>query len=82
MEATEGERDARGATIAGVQCHSLRLPGFASGVEVIFGREGERLSLRQDVITRGSPYVAGTLLAARRAASLTGLVRGLDTLLF
>lgn len=82
VEATEGERDARGATVAGVQCHSLRLPGYASGVEVIFGREGERLSLRHDAIALGSPYVAGTLLAARRAASLTGLVRGLDTLLF
>ena len=27
------------------------------------------------------PYVAGTLLAARRAPAVTGLIRGLDTLL-
>jgi 4-hydroxy-tetrahydrodipicolinate reductase len=79
---TEGARDARGATIAGVQTHSLRLPGFASGVEVIFGMEGERLSIRHDAITHGAPYVAGSLLAARRVPSLNGLVRGLDTLLF
>lgn len=82
VEETEGARDARGATIAGVQTHSLRLPGFASGVEVIFGMEGERLSLRHEAISHGAPYVAGTLLAARRAPELSGLVRGLDTLLF
>ena len=28
------------------------------------------------------PYVSGTLLAARRVMEITGLVRGLDTLLF
>jgi 4-hydroxy-tetrahydrodipicolinate reductase len=28
------------------------------------------------------PYVAGTLLAARRVVGVKGLIRGLDTLLF
>lgn len=79
---TQGERAARGAEIEGVPVHSLRLPGFANAVEAIFGMTGERLSLRHEAIEHGAPYVAGSLLAARRARDVTGLVRGLDTLLF
>ncbi len=79
---THGARDARGATVDGVQCHSIRLPGFASAVEVVFGHGLERLSLRHETIAAGEPFVAGTLLAARRVVESTGLIRGLDTLLF
>ena len=84
---THGERAARGATVSGVQCHSIRLPGFASSVEVIFGTGAERLSLRHECITHGEPFVTGSLLAARRLAlpgdeRVVGVVRGLDTLLF
>lgn len=73
---------ARGADVDGVQCHSLRLPGFLSSVEVIFGLEGERLSLRHEAISQGQPFVAGSLLAARKVGTISGVVRGLDALLF
>lgn len=79
---TLGEPAARGAAIDGVPVHSLRLPGFANAVEAIFGITGERLSLRHEAIEHGTPYVAGSLLAARKAPAITGLVRGLDTLMF
>jgi 4-hydroxy-tetrahydrodipicolinate reductase len=79
---THGEVAARGATVDGVQCHSLRLPGFASVVEVIFGQGAERLSIRQETIAAGEPFVTGTLLAASRVSEMVGVVRGLDALLF
>ena len=73
--------EARGATIAGTQVHSLRLPSFAVSTEVIFALPDERLVIRHDAGGSATPYVAGTLMAVRAARQRTGLVRGLDTLL-
>jgi 4-hydroxy-tetrahydrodipicolinate reductase len=81
IEATVGPREARGATVAGSQVHSVRLPGYVSSVEVIFGLPGQRLSLRHDSVDGAAPYVAGALVAVRAVRSLRGLVRGLDRLL-
>jgi 4-hydroxy-tetrahydrodipicolinate reductase len=74
--------EARGADIAGTRVHSVRLAGFASACEVIFGMPGERLSLRHDCAESAEPFVFGTLFAARRVVTHPGLHRGLDTLLF
>jgi 4-hydroxy-tetrahydrodipicolinate reductase len=76
-----GPPEARGATVAGTQVHSLRLPGFVVSTEVVFGLPDERLSIRHDAGGSAAPYVAGTLLAARALAGRTGLTRGLDSLL-
>jgi 4-hydroxy-tetrahydrodipicolinate reductase len=76
-----GLRDARGATVAGTQVHSLRLPSFVVSTEVVFAGRGERLSLRQDAADTPAPYVAGTLLAVRATVGRVGLTRGLDRLL-
>ena len=76
-----GAREARGATVAGTQVHSLRLPSFVVSTEVVFAAEGERLSIRHDAGETPAPYVAGTLLAIRAVQSHVGLVRGLDRLL-
>ena len=78
---TVGDVAARGATVGGMQVHSMRLPGFVSSIEVVFGSAGERLSLRHDSIDASAPYVAGTLLAIRRVGGWKGLLRGLDRLL-
>jgi 4-hydroxy-tetrahydrodipicolinate reductase len=77
-----GPPEARGAAIAGVPVHSMRLPGSNAAVEVVFGAPGERLTIRHE--EQGDPaiFVAGTLLAARSVQSFSGLVRGLDSLLF
>jgi 4-hydroxy-tetrahydrodipicolinate reductase len=80
-EAVSGPPEARGATIAGAQVHSLRLPSFVVSTEVIFGLPDERLSIRHDAGGSAAPYVAGTLLAARAVTGRVGLTRGLDTLL-
>ena len=81
VDETLGGRDARGATIAGTQVHSLRLPSFTVSTEAVFAAEGERLSIRQDAGESAAPYVAGTLLAIRAVTDRVGLTRGLDQLL-
>jgi len=76
-----GPDGARGATIAGVQVHSLRLPSFVVSTEIVFAAPGERLSVRHDADQTPAPYVAGTLLAIRSVPGRVGLTRGLDRLL-
>ena len=76
-----GPREARGATIAGTQVHSLRLPSFTLSTEIVFAAQGERLSIRHDAGESAAPYVAGTLLAIRAVPGRVGLLRGLDRLL-
>ena len=78
---TAGYPQARGATIAGTQVHSLRLPSFTVSTEVVFALPDERLVIRHDAGASATPYVAGTLMAIRAVSTLRGLVRGLDTLL-
>jgi 4-hydroxy-tetrahydrodipicolinate reductase len=77
---TKGLRDARGATLNGSQLHSIRVPGYYSAVQAVFGATGERLELRHES-TSYAPYVAGTLLAARKVSGFTGLRRGMSELL-
>jgi 4-hydroxy-tetrahydrodipicolinate reductase len=76
-----GAREARGATIGGTQVHSVRLPSFVVSTEIVFGADGERLSLRHDAGETPAPYVVGTLLAIRGVPGRVGLTRGLDQLL-
>ena len=49
--------------------HSVRLPGLVAHQEVIFGGEGQTLSLRHDSIARES-FMPGVLLAVRRVGDL------------
>ena len=49
--------------------HSVRLPGLVAHQEVIFGGEGQTLSLRHDSIARES-FMPGVLLAVRRVRDL------------
>jgi 4-hydroxy-tetrahydrodipicolinate reductase len=49
--------------------HSVRLPGLVAHQEVIFGGEGQTLSIRHDSIARES-FMPGVLLAVRRVRDL------------
>jgi 4-hydroxy-tetrahydrodipicolinate reductase len=69
-----------GKTDGGIRIHSVRLPGFVASQEVIFGAQGQRLSLRHDSIDRTS-FMPGVILAIRRAPTLSGLVYGLENVL-
>lgn len=71
----------RGGVTDGVRIHSVRLPGFVAHQEVIFGGPGQFLSVRHDSTSRES-FMPGVLLAVRRVRELSGLVIGLEHLLF
>jgi 4-hydroxy-tetrahydrodipicolinate reductase len=61
--------------------HSVRLPGLVAHQEVIFGGEGQTLSIRHDSIDRSS-FMPGVLLAVRKVADLPDrFVIGLEELL-
>jgi 4-hydroxy-tetrahydrodipicolinate reductase len=77
-----GVKEARGAQINGTPVHSVRLPSYTLGFETIFGMPDEKIIIKHESGTGAGPYVAGTLLAIRKLASIKGLVRGMDTLLF
>jgi 4-hydroxy-tetrahydrodipicolinate reductase len=48
--------------------HSIRLPGLVAHQEVVFGGEGQTLSIRHDSIDRRS-FMPGVLLAVREVGS-------------
>jgi 4-hydroxy-tetrahydrodipicolinate reductase len=80
-DATDGQPEARGALVAGIPVHSVRLPSFSVSTEVIFALPDERLTIRHDAGSSAAPYVSGTLFAVRLVVGRIGLTRGLDTLL-
>jgi 4-hydroxy-tetrahydrodipicolinate reductase len=61
--------------------HSVRLPGLVAHQEILFGGEGQLLTIRHDTFSRGA-FVPGVLLALEKLATLPpGLTIGLETLL-
>ena len=61
--------------------HSVRLPGLVAHQEVIFGAEGQLLTIRHDTTARES-FADGVLLALSKLTELpAGLTVGLDSLL-
>ena len=85
----EAKKDAPSGTAAetarliggDVPIHSVRLPGLVAHQEVIFGAEGQLLTIRHDTTGRES-FAEGVLLVLEKLGSLPpGLTVGLDTLL-
>ena len=70
----------RGGEVEGITIHSVRLPGFVASEEVVFGGQGQTLTLRHDTINREC-YIPGVLLAIKEVVKLKGLVYGLEELL-
>jgi len=61
--------------------HSVRLPGLVAHQEVVFGGEGQTLTIRHDSIDRSS-FMPGVVLAVRKVAELPDrLTVGLEKLL-
>jgi 4-hydroxy-tetrahydrodipicolinate reductase len=71
---------ARGATVAGVRVHGIRLRGLVAHQEVLLGGVGETLTIRHDSLDRAS-FMPGVLLGVRTASSRPGLTVGLEQLL-
>ncbi len=70
----------RGASIRDVPIHAVRLSGYIASQEVLFGGEGERLSIRHDSTDRSS-FMTGVNLSIKKVRSCSGLVVGLEHLL-
>lgn len=80
VESSEALPGVRGGD-AGPRVHSVRLPGLLAHQEVLFGSEGETLTIRHDTTDRAS-FLPGVLLAVRAVAGLSKPVTvGLDQIL-
>jgi 4-hydroxy-tetrahydrodipicolinate reductase len=81
-DAPSGTAKATADSIGGdTTIHSVRLPGLVAHQEVIFGGEGQLLTIRHDTTGRES-FADGVLLALERLDGLPpGLTLGLETLL-
>jgi 4-hydroxy-tetrahydrodipicolinate reductase len=72
---------ARGAGVDQVRVHSVRVAGLVAHQEVLFGGNGETLTIRHDSLDRAS-FMPGVMLAVRGLASLPpGLTVGIEPLL-
>jgi 4-hydroxy-tetrahydrodipicolinate reductase len=81
VEPTIKAAGARGGLVHKVPVHSVRLPGHVAHQSVIFGGQGETLTIRHDSIDRSS-FMDGVKLCARRVKTLPGFVIGMDKILF
>jgi 4-hydroxy-tetrahydrodipicolinate reductase len=80
-DATTSELDgARGASVEDVRVHSVRLPGLVAHEEILFGGEGETLTIRHDSLDRTS-FMPGVLLGVRTVVTRPGLTVGLENVL-
>jgi 4-hydroxy-tetrahydrodipicolinate reductase len=71
---------ARGADVAGVRVHAVRLAGLVAHQEVLLGGAGESLTIRHDSYDRAS-FMPGVLLGVREIGQRPGLTVGLEHLL-
>ncbi len=79
-DSKETIESARGAMVDGIRVHSVRLPGIVADQTVIFGTEGQTLSITHRTTDRSS-FMPGVLMAIREVPNLPGLTVGLDKLL-
>jgi 4-hydroxy-tetrahydrodipicolinate reductase len=71
---------ARGTDVDGVHVHSVRAAGLVAHQEVLFGTQGETLTIRHDSLHRSS-FMPGVLLGVREIATHPGLTVGIESLL-
>lgn len=71
---------ARGAQVEGVPIHSIRLPGVVARQSVVFGNQGETLTITHDSIDRES-FMPGIIYSCKQVMQLSQLVYGLESLL-
>ncbi|MGZ6346477.1 MAG: 4-hydroxy-tetrahydrodipicolinate reductase [Anaerolineales bacterium] len=81
LDSMVGPKESRGVRLDGSQVHSVRLPGYVISLDAIFGMPDEKLILRHESGSSAAPYVGGAILAIRKVGNLTGLQRGLDSVM-
>jgi 4-hydroxy-tetrahydrodipicolinate reductase len=71
---------ARGGNFDGMHIHSVRLPGLVAHQQVLFGSEGQTLTIRHDSYHRGS-FMSGVRVAVDTVMNLDSFVYGLENIL-
>jgi 4-hydroxy-tetrahydrodipicolinate reductase len=80
-DATASDPDgARGAVIDGVHVHAIRQQGMNAHEEILFGSDGEALTLRTDTFST-TAFMPGILTAVRAIGDRAGLDVGLEAYL-
>ena len=77
-EIIEGSRG--GVSYNNIHIHSVRMPGYIASQEVLFGANGQVMSLRHDSMNREC-YMAGVLLAVRYVNTHNEFIYGLDNIM-
>ncbi|MBR2526293.1 4-hydroxy-tetrahydrodipicolinate reductase [bacterium] len=78
---TETLKGARGAnSYSDIHIHSVRMPGYMASQEVIFGSDGQTLTIRHDSTNR-TCYMPGVLMAIKYAYENKKFTYGLDNIL-
>ncbi|MGG0716715.1 4-hydroxy-tetrahydrodipicolinate reductase [Robertmurraya massiliosenegalensis] len=71
---------ARGADFEGMHIHSVRLPGLIAHQQVMFGSDGQTLTIRHDSYNRAS-FMSGVKLAVDTIVKLDTFVYGLENII-
>jgi 4-hydroxy-tetrahydrodipicolinate reductase len=79
-EEAEHITGARGADYEGIRLHSVRLPGLIAHQEVLFGGDGQTLTIRHDSYNRAS-FMSGVKLAIETVMKVDVLVYGLENIM-
>ena len=78
VETIEGARG--GSSYNNIHIHSIRMPGYIASQEVLFGANGQILTIRHDSMNREC-YMAGVLLATRYTNENKKFVYGLENIM-
>lgn len=71
---------ARGANFDGMHIHSVRLPGLIAHQQVLFGTDGQTLTIRHDSYNRAS-FMSGVKISIETVLNLNTLVYGLENIM-
>ena len=71
---------ARGANFDGMHIHSVRLPGLIAHQQVMFGADGQALTIRHDSYNRAS-FMSGVKLAVDTVKNVQTLIYGLENII-
>lgn len=78
IETIEGARGAN--SYNNIHIHSVRMPGYMASQEVLFGSDGQILSIRHDSTNR-TCYMSGVMMAIKYAYEHKNFTYGLDNIL-
>lgn len=80
VAAPHTDQRARGQQVASIPIHSLRMHGVVAKQDVIFGGNGETLTISHETLSP-SAYEQGILIALRATTTARGVTVGLDRLI-